>query len=125
MKGAKTEAAQGCAATDGGKILPDRGSGNPDIDGAGRSSGSLGDRPLIVLVAGQYWKPGDPVAAQQLAEFHETWVHQLQPELARLSSKGKLVVVANSDPGIPAQAPASVVTAVHEIVTDVRQKQSP
>ncbi|HEX8800293.1 MAG TPA: alpha/beta fold hydrolase [Terriglobales bacterium] len=125
VKGAETEATQGCAASDGGAILPDRGSGNPEIDGAARSSGGLGDRPLIVLVAGQYWKSDDPVAAQQLAEFHETWVHQLQPELARLSSKGKLVVVANSDHGIPAQAPESVVNAVYEIVTDLRQKQSP
>jgi hypothetical protein len=52
-------------------------------------------------------------------------VHQLQPELARLSSQEKLVLVANSDHGIPAQAPKSVVNAVYEIVTDLRQKKSP
>ena len=83
----------------------------------------LGDRPLIVLTAGQYWKPDDPVAAKEIAEFHEVWVNQLQPELARLSTNGRQIVVENSDHGIPEQAPASIVGAVHEIVTDVRNRQ--
>ena len=90
---------------------------------AARSAGTLGDRPLIVLTAGQHWKPDDPVAAKEIAEFHEVWVNQLQPGLARLSTNGKQIVVENSDHGIPEQAPESVVGAVHEIVTDVRNRQ--
>jgi len=85
-KGCETEATQGCAAIDGGAIRTDRGSGDAEVDEAARSAGSLGDRPLIARTSGKYWKPDDPVAAQQIAAFHETRVDQLQPELAPLSS---------------------------------------
>ena len=123
VKAVEAEAAQGCAATVNGAIRPDKGSGDPEADEAARSAGTLGDRPLIVLTAGQYLKPDDPVAAKEIAEFHEVWVNQLQPELARLSTNGKQIVVENSDHGIPEQVPESVVGAVHEIVTDVRNRQ--
>jgi pimeloyl-ACP methyl ester carboxylesterase len=124
IKGFETEATQGCAATEDGIIQPDRGSGNPEIDQAARDAGTLCDRPLIVLTAGKYWTPDDPVAAKQIVDFHETWVHQLQPELARLSSNGKQIVVENSDHGIPEEAPESVVSAVQEVVTKVRERQN-
>jgi len=123
VKAVETEAAQGCAATENGAIRPDKGSGDPEADEAARSAGTLGDRPLIVLTAGQYWKPDDPAAAKEIAEFHEVWVNQLQPDLAHLSTNGKQIVVENSDHGIPEQAPESVVGAAHEIVTDVRNRQ--
>jgi pimeloyl-ACP methyl ester carboxylesterase len=123
VKGVETEAAQGCAATDGGVIQSDKGSGNPEVDHAAQSAGTLGDRPLIVLTAGQYFRPDDPRFVQEVAAFHETWVHQLQPELARLSTAGKQVIVENSDHGIPEQAPGAVVTAVREVVTEVRKAQ--
>jgi hypothetical protein len=124
VKAVETEAAQGCAATENGAVRPDRGSGDPEVDEAAKSAGTLGDRPLIVLTAGQYWKPADPVAAKEIAEFHENWVHQLQPELARLSTNGKQIVVANSDHGIPEQAPDAVVGAIHEVVMEVRNRQN-
>ncbi len=123
VKAVETEAAQGCAATENGAIRPDKGSGDPEVDEAATSAGTLGDRPLIVLTAGQYWKPEDPVAAKEIAQFHEIWMHQLQPELAHLSTNGKQIIVENSDHGIPEQAPESVVGAVHEMVTEVRNRQ--
>jgi pimeloyl-ACP methyl ester carboxylesterase len=124
VKGVETEAAQGCTATENGAVRPERGSGDPEVDGAAKSAATLGDRPLIVLTAGQYWKPDDPIAAKEIAEFHETWVHQLQPELARLSTNGKQIVVENSDHGIPEQAPDAVVDAINEVVTAVRNRQN-
>ena len=124
VKAFETESAQGCAATGEGTLKSDKGSGNPEVDQAASSAGNLGDRPLIVLTAGQYWKPDDPVAAQQIAEFHETWIHQLQPELARLSTNGKQIIVEGSDHGIPEKAPEAVVQAVREIVTEVRNGQN-
>jgi hypothetical protein len=124
VKAAETDAAQGCAATDGGAIRPEKGSGDPEIDSAAASAGSVGDRPLIVLTAGQYWKPDDPVAAQQLAAFHEVWVHQLQADLARLSTRGKQVIVENSDHGIPQHAPEAIAVAVHEVIVALREKSS-
>jgi len=101
VKAFETEAAQGCAATEDGAIRSDKGSGDPEVDEAASSAGNLGDRPLVVLTAGQYWRPKDPALAQEAAEFQETWVHQLQPELARLSTDGKQVMVENADHGIP------------------------
>jgi len=121
VKAFETEAAQGCTATNGGAIQTDTGSGDPEVDQAARSAGALGDRPLIVLTAGQYFKPDDPLAARQVSEFHETWVHQLQPELVGLSTAGKQVIVENSDHGIPEQAPGAIVSAVQEVVTEVRK----
>jgi pimeloyl-ACP methyl ester carboxylesterase len=123
VKGLETGADQGCAATDGGAIRTDRGTGDPEVDGAARNAGSLGDRPLIVLTAGKYWKPDDPAAAQEIAAFHEIWVNQLQAELARLSSNGRQIIVQNSDHGIPDEAPAAVVNAVRDVVTEVRKRQ--
>src|SRR5271157_270906 len=124
VKAFETETAQGCAATEGGAIQPDKGSGDPEVDHAARSAGTLGDSPLVVLTAGQYWKPNDPVAARGVAEFHETWIHQLQPELARLSTDGKQIIVESSDHGIPEEAPGVVGTAVRAVVMEVRKRQN-
>lgn len=124
VNGLETEVTQGCAATDGDAIQTDRGSGDPEVDGAARSAGDLGDRPLVVLTAGKYWKSDDPVAAQEIAAFHETWVKQLQPELARLSTSGKQVIVENSGHGIPEEAPEAVAAAVQKVVMELRKRES-
>jgi pimeloyl-ACP methyl ester carboxylesterase len=117
VKGFETEAVQGCAATKGGSLQAESGSGDIEVDEAARRAGGLGSRPLVVLTAGQYWKPdGDPLAAQQISEFHRVWVNQLQAALAKLSTDGKQVVVENSDHGIPGNAPEAVVKAVREVV---------
>lgn len=120
----ETNAAQVCAATRGGAQVPQGGSGDPEVDNAARAAGSLGDRPLIVLTAGKYFVPPDPVAAQEAAAFHEVWVHQLQADLARMSTRGKQVIVENSDHAIGFQAPDAVVTAVQEVVTQIRSVPS-
>ena len=112
--------AQACQGTRGGADLPDRGTGNPEVDDAARASGNLGDRPLVVLTARQYSKPPDPVAAREIAAFHAIWVNQLQADLARLSTHGRQIVVENSDHGIQVEAPDAVAKAVNEVVSDVR-----
>lgn len=119
VKYVETQNAQACAATQNGSIKRQGGSGNPEIDDAARRVSNLGDMPIIVLTADQYWKPDDdPVAAQQIAAFHETWVHQLQPALARLSTQGHQIILANSDHGIPDQAPEAVIDAIRSIVIE-------
>jgi pimeloyl-ACP methyl ester carboxylesterase len=121
VKSTETENAQECAATQNGSIEPHGGSGNPEIDAAARRVTNLGDIPIIVLTALQYWKPDDdPFAAQQIDQFHETWVHQLQPALAHLSSQGRQIMVPNSDHGIPDQAPEAVIDAIRSIVDQTR-----
>lgn len=121
VKSTETENAQACAATQNGSTKLHGGSGNPEIDAAARRITNLGAIPIIVLTALQYWKPDDdPVAAQQIDQFHEKWIHQLQPALAHLSSHGRQVMVPNSDHGIPDQAPEAVIDAIRDIVTELR-----
>ena len=118
------ESAQGCAATQGGVIRPDKGSGNPEVDQAATNAGRLGDRPLIVLTAGKYWKPDDSVAAKEIAAFHEVWIHELQSDLANLSDDGKQLIVQSSDHAMPEQAPQAIASAVKEVVTKLRQQRN-
>ena len=115
----RVDAEETGAATNGGRFVPTTGSGNPEIDGAARNSGNLGDRPLVVLTAGQYWAP--PGFEKEAAAYHEVWVHQLQASLARLSTHGKQVVV--DAPHDMSGAPDVVVSATREVVEDVRVKR--
>jgi hypothetical protein len=120
----EASAAEACAATSGGAIVPELGTGDPEIDNAARAAGSLGDRPLIVLTAGKYIAPSDPTEVPEAAAYHDFWVHHLQADLVRLSTRGKQLVVENSDHGIPSEAPEAVVSAVEEVVTEVRSAPS-
>lgn len=115
-KAFRTDVEQACAATDEGRIVPREGGGNPDINDAARNAGSLGDRPLIVLTAGRYLAPDG--FEKEAAEYHETWVHQLQPSLVHLSTHGSQVVV-DAGHGME-ESPDSIVTAVRQVVDEVR-----
>lgn len=44
----------------------------------------------------------------------ELWVHQLQPELARLSTHGKQIIVDSSHE-MPTEHPEIVISAIHEV----------
>jgi len=117
-KAFRTDAEQACAATDEGRIVPREGGGNPDIANAAKNAGSLGDRPLVVLTAGRYWAP--PGFEKEAAEYHEIQIHQLQARLARLSTRGRQVVV---DAGhAMEESPDSVIIAVRQVVDEVRSK---
>jgi pimeloyl-ACP methyl ester carboxylesterase len=111
-----TDAEQACAATDEGRIVPREGGGNPEISNAARNAGSVGDRPLVVLTAGRYWAP--PGFEKEAAEYHEIQVHQLQANLARLSTRGRQIVV-DAGHGME-ESPNSIVTAVRQVVDEVR-----
>src|SRR5882672_150934 len=84
-----------------------------------RAAGNLGDRPLIVLTAGQPMRVGDPEADRELVAFHEIWVHQFQAQLARLSTRGRQVIVEHSDHAID---PDAVLKAIREVVMEIREK---
>jgi pimeloyl-ACP methyl ester carboxylesterase len=88
-----------------------------------RTAGGLGDRPLIVLTAGKAFIPDDPAAAREAAAFHEVWVHELQPKLVRLSTRGRQIIVENSGHGIQFEAPDAVIGAIREIVAEIRTGQ--
>jgi pimeloyl-ACP methyl ester carboxylesterase len=116
----RAQSDQTCAATHGGEIVEDGGTGNPEVDDATRRAGSLGDRPLVVLTAGKYDTPDDPAEARQAAEFQDIWIHHYQADLARLSTRGKQIVVDKADHGIADEAPEVVIDAVHSVVEQVR-----
>lgn len=71
-----------------------------------RRAGGIVEKPLIVLTAGE-----NPDAA-----FRRVWVDDLQMRLARLSSKGKRVMVDGAGHDIPHDRPQAVVDAVRELV---------
>jgi pimeloyl-ACP methyl ester carboxylesterase len=118
-KAHETDAEQACAATDEGRIVPRVGT-NPDINNAVRNAGSLGDRPLVVLTAGRYWAP--PGFEKEAAEHHEIQVHQLQVNLARLSTRGRQVIV-DAHHGME-ESPDSIVTAVRQVVDELRANKN-
>lgn len=112
----RTDAEQTCAATEGGRLVPVVGTGNPELDNAARNSGSLDERPLMVLTAGKYWAP--PGLEKEAAGYHDVWIHKLQASLARLSTRGRQVVV-DADHGM-SEAPDAVCKAIEQIVYEVR-----
>ena len=116
----RAQSDQTCAATKGGSVVEDGGTGNPEVDDAARRAGSLGDRPLVVLTAGKYDTPDDPAEARQAAQFQDVWIHQLQASLARLSTRGKQIVVDKADHGIADEAPEVVIDSVRSVVDQVR-----
>ena len=72
---------------------------------------------FIALVQGRPIQ--DPNSAE--SGVRRGWV-ELQRELAARSRRGRVVIVANSGHGIPAEAPDAVISAVREIVTTVRNE---
>ena len=65
----------------------------PDRDGQVRATGSLGDRPLVVVSAGDHGQDfAAGVSAPARAQFERTW-HELQSELVALSAAGTHLVV--------------------------------
>jgi pimeloyl-ACP methyl ester carboxylesterase len=85
------------------------------------SAGGFGDRPVFVLTRGkvQQSAPVTDMDKQGVA-YEQVWMHEIQPRLARLSTHGKQVIVANSGHDIPAEAPEAVIGAVREVLRDVR-----
>ena len=75
-----------------------------------KSAGSLGDRPLIVL-SGENTAP--------LSEYRIVWM-ELQSDLARLSARGKLVVVPESGDDLIYRAPHAIAEATRQVVADIR-----
>ena len=84
----------------------------------------FGDRPLIVLTRGKVDTPPNPSDEdRQFAEYEQVWQHEIQPKLARLSKRGRQVIVESSGHRIHEEAPEVVVAAVREVLADVRDPQ--
>jgi pimeloyl-ACP methyl ester carboxylesterase len=75
----------------------------------------LGDLPVIVIAEG---KPRHPYMQENLAKWHE-----LQRELANLSTDGRFVVASNSAHFIHRSEPEVILKAVSDVVGAVRSGQ--
>ena len=53
---------------------------------------------------------------RQGAAYEQAWMHEIQPKLVALSTRGRQLIVTNSGHGIPDDAPGTVVDAVREVV---------
>jgi len=92
----------------------------PESYAQGGSVRDLGNLPLIVLTAGQPLDFHDPELNRQAAAYQQIWIHEMQSKLARLSTRGRQVVLPGCNHGsIP---PEAVTTAIHEVVTQVRSQ---
>jgi pimeloyl-ACP methyl ester carboxylesterase len=86
-----------------------------------RGAGTLGKKPVIVLTAGAFVDiPGVP--KEDSDEFFASWVGELQPRLAHLSSRGRQIVLLNSHHLIPFEQPQAIVDAVKEVIADSEKK---
>ena len=79
-----------------------------------RNAGTLGDLPLIVLTATRQEDIPPEIPPKDAQAEEDLWVHQLQPELARLSTHGKQIVVDGSHE-MPTEHPQVVISAIHEV----------
>jgi pimeloyl-ACP methyl ester carboxylesterase len=78
----------------------------------------LGDRPLIVLTQGKPVEASDAggVPLEVMQKYMKTWREELQPALARRSTRGEQRIVAKSSHMIPMEEPAAVVTAIRDVI---------
>ena len=94
----------------------------PESLAQARAAAGLGDRPLIVLTAGKAPSFGDPEMDRQAAAYQQVWIHQMQAQLAQLSTRGRQIVVKGSDHGNIEQD--VVISAIREVVSEIREERS-
>lgn len=97
------------------------GGGHPpaDDDELDSASGNLGSMPLVVLTAGRTMASFAGLTAAQRAQFAAAWMAG-HDALARRSTQGRNVAVANSGHYIQDDQPEAVVDAVREVVDAAR-----
>src|SRR5215470_14563931 len=86
-----------------------------------RLAANLGDRPLIMLTAGKPYDPDPLLSKEQSDKQNDMWITVLQAEEARLSTRGKQVVVPDSGHMIPFERPAAVVSAIREVRAAIQE----
>jgi len=80
----------------------------------------LGNFPLIVLTAGQPLGFGDAELNKEAAAYQQVWIHEIQPKLVRLSTRGHQIVVPDANHGsIPQEL---IIRSIRNVVTEVRDE---
>jgi pimeloyl-ACP methyl ester carboxylesterase len=86
-----------------------------------KASGSLGDRPTMVVTGGRMEFTPDPLFTNDVQErLRNLWINVLQVEEAHLSSRGRQVVLKESGHGIQFERPDAVIDSVREVWSEVR-----
>jgi pimeloyl-ACP methyl ester carboxylesterase len=82
-----------------------------------RTADHISDKPLMVLTAAENTDTllSSGLSEHDFEEFQRVWVDDLQMRLARLSSRGRRIMVPGSGHDIPSDHPESIVSAVHEL----------
>jgi pimeloyl-ACP methyl ester carboxylesterase len=94
----------------------------PESYAQARAARGLGDHALTVLTAGQSFDFQDSELNRQAAVYQQVWIHEMQAGLARLSTRGRQIIVENSNHGsIP---PEIVIAAIRDVVTEIRQEEA-
>jgi hypothetical protein len=74
---------------------------------------------LIVLTA-EKGILGLPAQGKDLEDLRDIWINDLQVQLAGLSSRGKRIMVPDSDHMIPDERPDVIVSALREVWGETR-----
>lgn len=80
-----------------------------------RGSGNLGAKPLIVLTGGNWSETPPGWAKKDWDDLRTLWLNDLQVREVHLSTRGKQIIVADSDHMIPFERPDTIVSAIHDV----------
>ncbi len=90
----------------------------PESYDEARTVRALGEIPLIALTAGAPLDFGDAELNGQAAAYQQVWIHEMQASLARLSTRGRQIVVPNAThASIPNDV---IISAICGVVRQVR-----
>jgi pimeloyl-ACP methyl ester carboxylesterase len=81
------------------------------------AAGNFGDRPLVVLAGSRPFRAPSPQYTKAVDALNRYWFGELQPRLAALSTRGRLVVEDS------AETPESEIAAIGDVVSQVRGQQ--
>jgi pimeloyl-ACP methyl ester carboxylesterase len=94
----------------------------PESYAEAKSVVRLGDFPLMVLTAGQSFDFRNTELNREAAAYQQVWIHEIQPKLAKLSTRGRQIVVPHATHAtIPEEA---VIGAIRDVVTEARGENS-
>ena len=82
-----------------------------------RVADHISEKPLVVLTAAENTDTtlSSGLSKQDFEAFQRIWVDDLQMRLARLSTRGKRIMVSGSGHDIPSDRPDAIVKAVREL----------
>jgi hypothetical protein len=73
-----------------------------------------------VLTAGKPYPPDPLLTKEDMERRDNLWINVLQAQEAHLSTRGKQIIVQDSNHMIPFERPDSIISAIHEVWSDAR-----